>query len=123
MIAKKMTPAEKHYWELSEVYLAAYQDNLEPHFKIMQAMGVIVEMESDLIKFEKSKGETEKSKSQRERLSILKLAVDAFSIASERNLQFNHVMSSLYKDNQSKALKIVELEEEIFSLNKKLEFK
>ena len=118
---KKMSPAEKHYWELSEVYLSAYQDNVEPNIKIMQAMGVIVEMESDLVVFEKTKGQTEKSKAQIDRLSILKSSIDAFTIVSQRNLQFNMVMTNLYRDNESKSLKIAELENEIIKLNKNLE--
>lgn len=121
MSIKKMSPEEKHYWELSEVYLATYQNNLESSFKIMQAMGVIVEMESDLIQFELSKGKTEKSIAQSLRLSILKNSIDAFSIVSERNLQFNHVMNRVNRDSESKSLKIADLENEIIKLNKQLE--
>lgn len=116
-----MTPEEKHYWNLSEVYLSAYQNNIEPSFKIMQAMGVIVELESDLILFEKSKGKTEKSINQQRRIDILKKAVDAFSVVSDRNLQFNYVMGSLYENNRLQTLKIAELENELNKLKALLE--
>lgn len=119
--AKKMSPAEKHYWELSEIYLSAYQNNIEPNIKIMEAMGVIVEMESDLVVFEKTKGQTDKSKYQLERIQVIKNAIDAFSVVSGRNLQFNMVMTNLYRDNEAKSLKITELEAEIIKLNKNLE--
>lgn len=118
---KKMTEAEKHYWDLSEVYIGAYQIHIEPNIKIMQAMGVVVEMESDLVVFEKTKGQTEKSKYQYERIQVIKNAIDAFYLVSGRNLQFNLVMQGLYNENQSKSLKIDELEQEIVKLRLQLE--
>lgn len=121
MSIPKMSPVEKYYYELSEVYLSAYHDSVGHNLKVMQAMGVIVEMESDLVVFENTKGQTEKSKHQSERITVLKSALDSFTIATERNLQFNTIMSTLYKDNQSKSLKIDELEKEIVKLNKNIE--
>lgn len=121
MAANKMTPAEKRYWELSEIYLAQYQDSIEPSLKIMLAMGVIVEMESDLAAFHGKNAETEKSKNQKDRLNILRKSLDAFSISAERNLQFRMVMNKMYNETQVKDCRIQELEQEIIKLNQQLE--
>lgn len=121
MATIKMTPEEKRYWELSEIYLAHYQDAMEPSLKIMVAMGVIVEMESDLAEFHKKNTETVKSKIQKDRLTILRKSLDSFSLAAERNLQFRMVMKKMYDDSQSKEERIKELENEIIKLNKQMQ--
>ena len=121
MSKEKMSPIELHYMGLSEIYLAHYQNMAEPNWKIMQAMGVIVEMESDLVMFEKEKGVTDKSKKQLERIQVIKNAVDAFSIASDRCIQFNLILTKMYTKEHLKDAKIAELESEIIKLNKQLE--
>ena len=119
--AEPMTAKERHYWELSEIYVTAYQDNIQPVTKIMQAMGVIVEMESDLLLFLKGKQPTEKTKRQQGRLDILKDAVNQFSIVSERNLQFRMVAGKLRSKINEQAEKIKDQEREIEVLKSMLE--
>lgn len=116
-----MSPIELHYLGLSEVYLANYQNLAEPNWKIMQAMGVIVEMESDLVMFEKEKGVTEKSKKQLDRIQVIKNAVDSFSIASDRTIQFKLILTKLYNEAHLKEAKIKELENEIIRLNHQID--
>jgi len=116
-----MTPEEKRYWELSEIYLAQYQDSIEPSLKIMVAMGVITEMESDLAEYHLKNAETEKSKHQKDRLSILRKSLDSFSLSAERNLQFRMVMSRMYRESEQKDQAITELQREIELLNKQLQ--
>lgn len=117
----KITPVEQYYMELSEIYMIAYQNNIEPATVIMQAMGVIVEMESDLLLFLQGKPQTEKTKRQQTRLDILKKAVNQFSIVSERNLQFRMVAGKLRNKIDEQAETINDLQAEIIKLNKQLE--
>ncbi|KIO75608.1 hypothetical protein TH53_19920 [Pedobacter lusitanus] len=99
---KNLSEIEKYYWELSEVYLGHYYDAVEPSLKIMLAMGVIVEMESDLVKFHKEKKETPNSRRQQERLKILINTLDAFTVSAERNKQFRLVMQKMYDQQAEK---------------------
>lgn len=116
-----MTPAEKYYADLAEVYFHQYHDAMEPHLKIIIAMGVLVEMESDLAEFHQKNAETEKSRNQKERLTILRKSLDAFSISAERNLQFRMVTKKMYDKCQEKEGRIIEMENEIVKLNKQLQ--
>ena len=121
MDIKKMTPNEKYYWELSEVYLSQYYDSVEPSLKIMAAMGVIVEMESDLAEYHLKNKESEKSIKQKDRLNILRSSIDALSLSGERNLQFKRVLSNLYNTNQTMKIKVEEMTREIEVLKLQLE--
>ncbi|TDO21924.1 hypothetical protein [Pedobacter duraquae] len=120
-MAKKMTSEEKHYWDLSEVYLAEYEDHTDHYARVLQAMGVIVEMESDLAEFLTKGKPTEKTNRQRKRLDILCAAVNSFTVASERGLQFKKVMHKLFAREHEQLLRITELEKEVIKLQKTLQ--
>lgn len=105
----KLTEKEKYYSDLAEVYLSVYENHLAREYKIMMAKGVIVEMESDLIAFLKKGNETDKSKSQSERLKILNDAIDMFASISSANVQTKYVIKATYRENK-------ELKEEVSNL-------
>ena len=46
-----MTQQEKYYKQLSEIYLTENELHQETSTKIMQALGITIEMHSDLIKY------------------------------------------------------------------------
>lgn len=68
--------AKEAYVHLAEVYSFQY-DNKYQHAKTLLAVeGVIVEMYSDIFKFENQKGESEKTKSAKARILILKEGIE-----------------------------------------------
>lgn len=117
-----MTESENRFTKLAEIFITQDPNSKDHVTKIMLAKGVIIQMESDLVLFEKSKGQTEKSKEQAERIRILKLAVDTFSAVSSNNLQVGYIMYQYHQKEASQALKIADLELEILLLKKQLEF-
>lgn len=94
----KMTPNEKYYYELSEVYIAHYERNESRLKKIMIAKGVTTEMFSDLLLFEKNSGKTEKSKKQLNRLILIEEALDVFDAVASTNVQIKHILSIKYAE-------------------------
>lgn len=114
-----MTPEEKHYWELSEVYLQAYQDVTAPSVLSMMMQGVVVEMQSDLEEFLQKDPDNynqnkKKVDKQQNRINILKKGIDSFSVLADRNFQFKEVMRK-YQKRQA------ELEEENAELKKQID--
>lgn len=84
---KKCTEQELYYLSLSEIYLAELEDMQKPITEIMKAKGVMVEIESDLLKFLSKNKPTEASKRQSERISILSSVIDYFSSVASTNYQ------------------------------------
>ena len=73
-----MTQQEKYYKQLSEIYLTENELHQETSTKIMQALGITIEMHSHLIKYLISNKETEESKSQAERLKLRTYVINSF---------------------------------------------
>lgn len=94
----KNTDLEDYYRNLGEVYLAEIESFQEPFNQILIAKGVIVEIESDLIKFLKKSKPTDKSKQQEERLELLKSSVEYFSKIASINYQFKLMLRQAAKD-------------------------
>ena len=120
-MAKQMTPEEKHYHDLAEVYLAEYEDHTGHYAAVMQVMGVIVEMESDLAEFNTKAKPTEKSIRQRKRLSVLSAAVNSIKASAENGLMFKAVMKRWFATINEQQRKIEELEKEVTKLTKTLQ--
>lgn len=78
MSKHKSTDLELYYQNISEVYLAEIQDFQEPYVRILTAKGALVEMESDIVAFLKKSKETDRTKKQQERISVLGSVVDYF---------------------------------------------
>jgi len=110
------------FMQLAEVYLAQDLDSKTHITKIILAKGVIIQMESDLILFEKQKGPTQKTIEQQERINILKSAINTFSDVSSNNNQIAYILHARNKESELQALKISELEKEIINLRKQLNF-
>jgi len=111
-----------HFKRLAEIYVTQDPNSKDHVTKIMLAKGVVIEMESDLIFFEKSKGETQKSIEQKDRINILRSAISTFSDVSSNNLQIGYVLYTYQKENELQSLKIGQLEDEIKKLREQLEF-
>lgn len=62
----------KKYEQLSVIYQQEYDNHYSDISSLLYGEGIIVEMYSDIFKFEKSKGQTEKSKLQKDRLMKLR---------------------------------------------------
>lgn len=92
---------ERKYIELSEIYLAKYEDQEQRHLKMMMAKGILVEMESDLVFFHMKNEKTEKSEHQQNRLDLLKSAIDEFSAIHAFNFQVKMVLSKFYAENNA----------------------
>lgn len=114
----KLSPLEEKYKELSEVYLAKYEQQIDREVKMMIAKGVIVEMESDLAFFHLKSPRTDKSQNQLDRLDILRGIVEEFSSIQSFNWQVNQVLGKFYRENQKLKQRIGELEAE----NERLKF-
>jgi len=105
----KMTKVEQYYLALSEVYLAELDNHAESFIKIMQAKGIVLELESDLIFFLKKNKPTEKSIKQQDRIDLLKSIFDHFAKVSSSNDQYRLLL-------RKSAAKQRLLEEEIIAL-------
>jgi hypothetical protein len=66
----------QEYRYLAEVYAGEYDNHYNDISTILTVEGVIVEIYSDLFKFKEKNGETERSKYQKERLLVLKNAIE-----------------------------------------------
>jgi len=117
----QMTPREKRFYDMSEVFLAQLQDVKEPIYKILIAKGILIEMESDLVFFLKKKPETEKSKAQQERLKILTELVDYFSGISSVNEQMKLMLRKAAVDRHKLHQENAELNLRIDILEKTLQ--
>lgn len=111
----------EYFESMAEVYLCELQDHLEPSKQIMRAMGVIVEMNSDLLKFLTKNPSTERSQAQSKRLEILMSVVDTFSVLSDRNYQIKTVLRSYLKIIKEKDHRIAELDQEILELKRSID--
>ena len=91
---------EEYYRHLSEVYLCEIEDLELPILKIMTAKGVLIEIESDLLKFLKKSKPTEKSKIQEERIGVLSDVMDYFSKVASINHQMKLMLRRASNDLQ-----------------------
>jgi len=64
------------YIQLAEIYSFEYDKKYQDASTLLAAEGVIVEMYSDIFKFENTKGETDKTKSAKDRIVLLKEAFE-----------------------------------------------
>lgn len=98
-----MTDQEFKYIEISASRNKFYDKSRDRLMKILLAKGVTTEMWSDLIKFEKEKGKTEKSKAQMQRLIILEESLDVFDTCAGEADQLDVYMR--FKDREIAQLK------------------
>lgn len=110
----------QRYKNLAEVYMVEYQDYLKPSKKIMVAMGVIVEMMSDLALYHTKKPKNDKSKQQEERLQVLMTIINEFSVISDRNNQIRLIVSGYMDEIKSRDMQISKLEEELETLKQSI---
>ena len=112
----------EHFKKLAEVYVTQDPNSKDHVTKIMLAKGVVIQMESDLVLFEKSKGKTEKSIEQQEKINILKNAIGTFGEVSSANLQIGYILYTYQKEVEFYMCKAKEMELEIERLKQQLEF-
>lgn len=96
----ELTPREKRYLQLSEVYLSRYEKQQDRHVKMLLAKGIIVEMESDLAFFHLKNPRTDKSDNQLLRLNMLRDFVDEFAAIHSFNYQINIMLGRLHRENE-----------------------
>lgn len=116
MAKQKLTPLEQKYLNLSEVYLARYEDMSHRNIQIMLAKGVIVEMESDLAFFHLDRPRTDKSDAQIHRLNILRKVVGQFADIHSFNWQINALLGNMHRENEGLKKEIEVLKESIKEL-------
>lgn len=68
--------SKESYKHLAEVYSFEYDRKYQDASTLLTLEGVIVEMYSDIFKYEKLKGETDKTKSSKQRICLLKEGVE-----------------------------------------------
>jgi hypothetical protein len=118
-----MTEIQKRMIELAEVYITQDPNSKDHVTKIMLAQGVVTLMESELIIFEKKKGQSEQTEIRAERIALLKSAIDTFYSVSGKHLEIGYILYHYKEINRLQQLKIDELYQEIENLKKQLEFK
>jgi len=117
-----MTETAARLIKLAEVYITQDPNQKDHVTKIMLAKGIVVQMQSDLILFEKKKGKNERSYEQQHRIDLLKSAIDTFSEVSSNNLQIGHILYAYNNEIKAHRIKIAQLENEIKMLNKQINF-
>jgi hypothetical protein len=116
-----MTPIEKHYWDISQVYLAHYEKHMERERKIMIAKGVTAEMTSDLVEWRQKNKPNERWQKQWDRLLLLEDALDIFGSLSSTNIQIKIFLSALHKQIDGLQEENTELKKQIDVLTKTIE--
>ena len=113
----KMTPTEAHYLALSEIYLSELDNHAESFIKIMQAKGIVLEIESDLLHFLKKSPPTEKSLKQQSRIDLLKEIFDHFAKISSSNDQLRLILrkSAREKYELEKEIKTLKADNELLN--------
>lgn len=108
---------EDYYKALAEVRVMEFENYSVYVEHLMIAKGIIVEMESDLLKFLKNNEPTVKSKEQQERINMLGNAVEHFMKISEINMQLREMfiinekwMTGLKQENAELKQKLSDLE-------------
>jgi len=118
---EKVNSEVEYYKAISEVYLLELQNHIEPSEKILIAMGVIVQMNSDLVSYLLKNKSTEKSKAQSKRLEVLMEVMNYFSVIADRNLQMKGVVKRFFAEHKKLEDVIVEKDRQIEILNKMLQ--
>lgn len=116
-----MTARELYYLGLSEIYLAEVEDLHGPIVKILQAKGVVVEIESDLLSFVAKNGDNERSIKQAERIGILKEAFNHIDKVSAVNVEMRVIIRKNSRDIYALQQEISELKRELEIKNKSLD--
>lgn len=101
----------EHYRLQSEVYEIFYSDRIKTSKAFLVFSGVIAQMMSDLVKYEKEKGKSDKTKPLRERIEILFSIYEEFTGMDERIIR----LTGLLKNNTER-MEQLEIENE--KLNK-----
>jgi len=109
--ASKMSPAEMYYSGLAEVYLAELEDYQTPLLKILYAKGVLVEIESDLLKFLKNNEHNERSRQQEARIKILLDVITYFENSASTVKQMQFMLRKAAEDNFDLRKKLFEAEQ------------
>lgn len=104
--------AEKYRIE-AEIYALAYEDVLKPLTVIDTMRGVLIQMESERIKFEIKRGKNEKSIETGERIDILMNGLNEMISIAGKNV-------TLKRQLKYKSVTLINAEEEIENLKKQL---
>jgi len=102
---------ERHYKLLSEVWSYHYEDQTRVSKAIMVMHGVLVEMHSEVIQFEKKHGRSEKLAKSYDRLEVLELQLKEISTVQDDYYRIKMHSKGVILEN-------MQLREEISRLNK-----
>ena len=101
------------YQAETEAYAIVYEDILRPIQVIASLQGVVVQMESERLKFEAKRGKSSKSTETGDRINILMNGLDQLSGLAERNLAMKYQI-------RNKNLQLIAAQKEIELLKKQL---
>lgn len=97
----------------AEAYAIVYEDFLRPVRVLSVLQGVVVQMESERLKFEAKRGKSDKSSETGDRINILMDGLDQLSGLAERNLAMKYQI-------RNKNLQLIAAHKEIEILKKQL---
>lgn len=98
MSKEELQEQVNYYKELSEVYLTQMEDYLQPSYDIMTAMGIVVQMNSELLEYLTKHKQSEKTKVQKDRLEMLMKIMHAFSSTADRNYQLKLIVEQVRRE-------------------------
>jgi hypothetical protein len=116
-----MTPNEKHYWELSEVYIAHYEKHMQREDKIMIAKGATIEMFSELVEWRQKNESNERFEKLWSRLQLIQDALEVSGSLSSTNIQFRRILSSYKQKMSSLEAENTDLKKQVEVLTKTIE--
>ena len=82
----------EHYRLQSEVYEIFYADRIKTSKAFLVLSGVITQMQSDLVKYEREKGKSDKTKALQDRVEILMSIYDDFTGMDERIIRLTGML-------------------------------
>lgn len=97
----------------TEIYSLMYEDVLKPHRVISAMQGVLVQMESERLKFESKRGKSDKSTESATRIDILMEGIDQLSGIASKNM-------TLRLQLKNKSIMLAKAQQEIENLKKQL---
>lgn len=93
-LSEKYKDLALKYQEESEAYAIHYDNELAHTRALLVMSGVLVQMESELISYERKNGKTDRGKLTLERLDLLKYVYDDLNGINDRNRRMKILMAS-----------------------------
>ncbi len=105
--------AKEHYAHLAEIYSFEYDKKYQQANILLAVEGVIVEMYSDIFKYEQKNGETEKTKASKDRILILKEGIEMLKSYAVKHDQLQLMLKNSIQKRGELALENSKLRSEL----------